>query len=687
MRAKKNPLMLALLAVATLAAAAEETVKERAGDPMPPVAALIREAGQADSDEKCLAALKRLAVRPDLDARMKGDLSRLLVGVSNWTQSRSLYQVERPFRGDPMHDYVRGKDSPLYPLSCYYRGRILLWMVAEAGYMPRYVDEAVKALAVARDAFPDNRTIRMYLGEPIPWKKDLPGAEGAPEWACLQRESLERLADIITWWIDHRMQDDGRYGGGWGDDCEMWRWWVPVLLGFDDPKIVAAQTRFSSALMNLPHMRDGYTSKMSDVEHTAEDSADVITPMMHLAPDDAQWAGRAKRLAELMRTLWTGRNARGQLQFKSTYFTVSGISDDPQQACDTLYHPRAVQPALLLWLRTGDPDLGALFSDWMNTWVEASARAERGKPAGVIPAAIHWPEGHIGGAGPDWWDPRNHSEASLYAWPSPAMGMMCDTLLLTHHMTKDARYLAPIRALAALSLKHLAASGEAGDPAPGSEAWCARQLGSRLAGTLAKYRRLTGDTRFDAVLTHDLPSALTVFDEPDRAKLVAALRNTAEALRVNFEGYTREVRYTDRVLKFPELFRMKGMINTAGIKTPDPVLLYSLATGDPGDMGYFPLNRVRWLTPPRDLAALVTRAEPGCFEAELYHFGADQRPMAAELYGLNPGVYRLTVSHAAKPLGPSTPVTVNGPRARIVFRLPPRLLCTVRVVQELFARR
>lgn len=442
--------MLVSVAAAALAATAAEPAKKRAGGATPPVAALIQAAGQTESDEMCLALLEQLAARTDLDEHLRGDLSRLRVGVSTWTRSKSLCQAERPFRNDPMHEYVRSKESPLYPLSCYFRGRILMWMVAEAGYMARFVEESVKALAVARDAFPNNRIIRMYLGEPIPWKKELAGTEGAPEWACLQRESLERLADIVRWWIDHRMQNDGRYGGGWGDDCEMWRWWVPVLLAFDDPKIVAAQERFSTALMNLSHMRGGYTATMNDVEHTAEDSADVITPMMHLAPDDAQWTGRARRLAELAMTLWTGRNARGQLQFKSTYFTVNKVSGDPRQACDTVYHPRAVQPALLLWLRTGDADLGAFFADWMNTWVDATIRAENGKPAGVIPAAIHWPEGRVGGPGPDWWDSQNHpAETSLYAWPS-AMSMMCDTLLLTHYMTKDARYLEPIRAMAAL---------------------------------------------------------------------------------------------------------------------------------------------------------------------------------------------------------------------------------------------
>jgi hypothetical protein len=135
-------------------------------------------------------------------------------------------------------------------------------------------------------------------------------------------------------------------------------------------------------------------------------------------------------MAELMENLWTGRNERGMLQFKSTYFTAEKVDSNPQRACDTVYHPRAVQPTLLYWQRTADERLTRLFSDWMRTWVDAAARAERGKPAGIIPSAIHWPNGQVGGAGKDWWDPRNHGEYTLYLWPS-AMSMITDTLLLT----------------------------------------------------------------------------------------------------------------------------------------------------------------------------------------------------------------------------------------------------------------
>jgi hypothetical protein len=515
----------------------------------------------------------------------------------------------------------------------------------------------------------------MYLGQAIPPDRVYSAVPGAPEWAAAQRESLERMADIIEWWIDHRMRPNCEFGGGWGDDCEMWRCWVPVLIGFDSPKISEAQGRFSDAMMNQPHMKLGYTIHMSDVEHTAEDSADVITPMMHIDPDNDIWRRRALRLADLAEKLWTGRNERGFLQFKSTYFTAEKIDTDPRRACDTVYHPRTVQPTLLYWQRTGDERLTRLFSAWMDAWVDATARSERGKPAGIIPSAIHWPDGKVGGLGPDWWDPRNHGEYTLYLWPS-AMDMMVHTLLLTYHMTGQEKYLEPIRSMAKARLKYL--REPATDPQAGTEAWCASKLG-RLASVLAKYRFLTGSREFDDLLASDMSPYMRFRMQAKREKLAKVLREEAEALRVNFPGYTSEVRYTDRLLRFPALFQ-KDWLFPDGIDTirlPDPSLLYSCVTGDPGGAGYFPLNAVRWLTPPRDLAALVTDSGRDRFTAELFHFGRERRPMTAELYLLSPGDYALTVAPAGAESAPiaTQSVTVKGPRTRISFELPPHRLC------------
>jgi len=455
---------------------------------------------------------------------------------------------------------------------------------------------------------------------------------------------------------------------------------VPVLIGFDSPKITQAQGRFSKALMSQPHMSKGYTTRMTDVEHTAEDSADAITAMMHLDPDSDLWRKYALGLADYMEKFWTARNERGMLQFKSTYFTAEKIDANPQRACDTVYHPRAVQPALLYWQRTGDERLTRLFCDWMDTWVDAAARSERGKPSGIIPSAIHWPDGRIGGLGPDWWDPRNHGEYTLYLYPS-AMGLMTHTLLLTYHMTGDEKYLAPIRSMADIRLRYLN-SPPREEPAPGSEAWCASMLGG-LASVITKYKFLTGNTDFDKFLAKEMSPYMRFRLAGDSAPLVSALRQNAEALSINFEGYTSEVRYTDRVLRFPSLFSGTDTLAepAVAIETPDASLLYSMATGDPGDAGYFPLNAVRWLTPPRDIAVLVSDSSADSFKAELFNFDANTRKMSAEFYLLDAGKYELTIEAAGMPQR-SYRFEVEGRRTRVGFELPAQKLCRLEITGD-----
>jgi hypothetical protein len=679
--------MQVLIWVFTIAAALAPTT-----NPTPRVAAddtaqFIQRAGDADSEDVRLDLLRQLRRRGGLDERLQKDLDRLIREIERWNNDPALDYFGRQASRTQDYDFEIAPDSPLYPLTYLYRGRMVTWYALESGSVWKILPKKVSFLDVARGyfekaaaAFPENKIARMYLGTPIPAPQEYPAVAGAPEWAVYQREGLERLADVIEWWIDHRMREDGQYGGGWGDDCEMWRWWTPILIGFESPKIDAAQATFSRALMAQPHMRLGYTTRMSDVEHTAEDSGDAITAMMHIDAANPEWNRRALRLAELMETLWTGRNERGFLQFKSTYFTAEKLDLTPARACDTVYHARVVQPALLYWQRTAEPRLTKLFSTWMDTWVDAAARAERGKPAGIIPTAIHWPDGGVGGLDPNWWDPRNHSEYTLYLFPS-AMSMMMDTLLLTHHMTGDPKYLEPIRSMAKIRLDYLNAPPQ-DNPAPGTEAWCAARLGG-IAEVAAKYKLLTGRNDLDALLAREKSPYMRYRLDEERGPLTEAFKENAEALSINFPGYTSEVRYTDRVLRFPTLFAANGIVGRAvpAIRVPNPALLYASVTGDPGTPEYFPMNAVRWLTPPREIAALV-RSDRDSLRAELFHFGAEDRPMGAELYLLKPRAYVLTLavveSGAAKQIHRQE-LIVTGPRARVAFALPARKSCLLRV--------
>lgn len=684
---------------------------------------LISRAGNTEDEKQRYQLLEELRERDDLDPALVPHLDTILPVVDRWANGREKYWVpgDKPLPAEngylcdffayrvwltlpdlvdedspfyPVWKCIRPflelmipvfptpieEDSPLYPVWCLYRGRMLIQQPIQHGMLKdsedlrrEYFDEGRRLLGISAQVFPENRLIRMYLDRAQPWPSVNPPDPNAPTWANLQRESLEKLSEIIHFWIDERQAPDGQFGGGWGDDVEMWRNWVPILIGFEDPKTNAAQELLSSGLFALPRMAGGYTNKMTDVEHTAEDSGDTGTAMMHIDPDNPIWQDRALRIAELMRDLWTGWNDRGLLQFKSTYFTSQEVDPSSQRACDTVYHPRAVQPALLYWQRTEDPELTSLFRAWLDTWVDAAASEERGKPAGILPSAIHWPDGQVGGLGENWWDPENHFESSLYRWPS-AMKMLTNSLLLTSHLTGDDAYLEPIRTMAAIRTAYLEDPPE--DPEPGSAMWSARRMGGILSETLGKYRLLTGDDQFDQLLLADANAYVRYRLTGDEQILIRALEETAGSFRINRAGYTDEVRWTDRVFRFHSNYAN----DYADPPLPKPGLnfLYSSITGDFGNPLYFPMNAVRWKTPPLNIAVLVTDHSTTHLSADLYHFGSNPRSMGAEFYLLDPGEYEWMLMSGSE-LFMEGQIHVNGPRALIDFVLPPRGLCTFRV--------
>jgi len=658
----------------------------------------IARAGNAEDEKVRFRILDTVLDEPAMTGQAHRDLQALLRIVNLW--ANNTYSPPEPRKRAAENGFLCGfftgkvrpdryllprvsTSSPLYPIVCLYRGRMLIHQVIQSGNLrnskslrEKWCGEGRRLLGVAQKAFPENRIIGMYLDQPIQgWPVEIPHDDGAPEWANLQRESIEKLAQIIHWWIDHRQIETGEFGGGWGDDCEMWRWWAPVMIAFDDPKITAAQQRFSEAMFGQAHMKFGYTEHTSDVEHTAEDSKDTITPMLHLQPDNAIWGKRALRIADLAETVWMEENRRGTLQFKSTYFNVHKVDASAQRACDTVWHPGALQPVMLYALRTRDPRLTRLFSRWMDTWVQATAKAERGKPAGVIPSAVHWPEGHAGGVGKLWYRPEIDKQAHLYDWPGNTT-MLTSTLLLAYHLSGNDRYLQPIRSMAEIRRGYLEGDRPK-DPEPGSLAWCASKM-RFMAETYAKYRALTGDTQFDDVLKKEGDGYVRFRLGGGRSVLTKDLLRSTEALRANWPGYTSEVRWTDRVMSFTRNY----LNDYADPPLPKfrPALIYESTTGDMGRGDYLPLNAVRWMTPPKEIAAPVAATASDRFEAELYHFGSEPRAMGAEFYMLQNGKYVLTLGGKGK-IVETREFEVSSPRTNVPFTLPPRVLCQLRVVK------
>ncbi|MES2694803.1 MAG: hypothetical protein V4773_15125, partial [Verrucomicrobiota bacterium] len=676
---------LACLAAATPAHAADS-------------ATVLTAAGNAPTDSARLAQLRELTARSArdpslLDSATRTELDALLPVVAAWVEGRARATADFT-RGSAAHETHRylhdffdkptekfdpvfptppRTSSPLYPLWAFYRGRFLVWCMLEysnIGGVPeqkaRFIAETERCFALARAAFPENAALRIYSGENIPAPHLSPVDDRAPAWANHQRRALEQLHAIIRWWIDERQLPNGEFGGKWGDDVEMWRWWAPVLIGFDDPIVNAAQEKLARGNLARPTLAAGYTSQLTDVEHTAEETADTLTPMLHALGPNPTWDPRIHKLITLANDVWWGENARGRVQFKHLDFNHERLGSDAARAYDTGYHIRVMQPALLLWQRTGDPALGRPLLRWLRTWAEAALGTDNGKPAGIVPSALRWPSGQVGSPTRGWIGPDLGADPmeSIYTWPYFPARAMTAALLQAHIQTGEKIFIDPLLQMAALRRAHL----KAGDPdgEPRSLAWAAHRLPLVINDSLAKWRQLTGDSSFDDLLLADANGYVQRLLGKSDAALATQLGNTARTLSHNWPMFTEEVRYTDRVLTYPQGWPGNNLPRI------EHALLYSTVTGDPGAVETYPLNGVRWHTLPREIAALVTENRRDRFAAELYHFGREPRAFSASLLLLDPGRYTWILTDADGKKLSSGEFALTPTQRQLALTLPPR---------------
>ncbi|HWQ93378.1 MAG TPA: hypothetical protein VN673_17035, partial [Clostridia bacterium] len=173
------------------------------------VADVIQAAGNAEQERQRFDLLKSLSARADLDPALRADLAKLMPVIDDWANGKDHPVVDhsraaengylcrfikaRPEGQGPMYPPALSEGSPLHPIWAFYRGRMLVWQVIQSGPLlgvkqsrDTYYNEAARLLKEANQAFPKNRVIRMYLGEPIPWPKQYEPCAEAPEWANLQ---------------------------------------------------------------------------------------------------------------------------------------------------------------------------------------------------------------------------------------------------------------------------------------------------------------------------------------------------------------------------------------------------------------------------------------------------------------------------------------------------------------------
>lgn len=531
---------------------------------------------------------------------------------------------------DALVEHPEGDAFPLRPRALWLRARLLYWIEVEQ-HLTKDKEAFDRDIAELRRRHPRDELVAMYAGEKIPDRSDaarFTPLAGAPAWSAAQFEALQRLRSVAHYWIDERQSPNGELGGKPDDDVETLRWW-PTLMFSGDRKVIAAFGRMADGVWFSRHIHRGYSREPRDVEHSAEFVADTV-PLMAFLHRDAEWIGRLAWSHAHMRDLWTGRNAHGDLQFKSAWIGATSILSDPPRNRDLAMNTRATKAVRYFATLRPDPAADALLLDWSRTWAAAAARTDKGKPPGLFPASLRWPDAAFNGDEPTWY--RANMFWRYFDWRGD--GMLYDQLLHSWTRSGDAALLAPMRATLALLQAWPDPAKRAAAP-EGSAGWAADRLFQRpdFWSVVAQWRLETGDGEFDAFLrVHGPPYLryrLTGKIEPLSEGLT---RGLLDHLRTNTPMRTTEVLFTDRI----HVSRDVGNCDATD-------LVVAMLTGNHAPESMSPYYHVAWDEAPPEFTALVGRAGPRALAADLFLHRKDNASLTARLFRLTPGRYRVTL--------------------------------------------
>lgn len=637
-------------------------------------------AGHIDTpDEKRIelleASLKRLEAmdKSSVSVRERTEIDRRVLTALKYMRMWSYSQAEQQ---TGINGYKRywgayeccnpvALEDPLYPLSLLLKMRVSYWNGREGGWKHCY-DLAREHAAALKEFAPAHPLVRMYLGESVPEPyQALPVPPDAPRWAVLQREALARLRKVIHYWVEHRQAENGELGGGWGDDVEILRSWVPLVLATNDEVARTGAKKIADGVYASGEIEHGYSKGIGDVEHAAEPVSDTQPLMMATQFGDPAYFEHCLETMRCMRDVWTARNKKGNLHFKSHYYSATKTVDDPPRSADVPLNGRAVKPGIWVLWYSDHPAVRELLAEWSLGWVAAAESTDGNKPAGIIPGSVSFPDGRIGGYADHWWQTKEYDDLDAMGYTATLYHVM---LAAWAHSNND-RLLAPMfEALQAI--RAWRKSTDKG-PAPGTLEWVGQIHDSpKFFDVVEKWRLISGDERFDDLIIQN-PTAVTRFRlTGETSQLERELQSIIDGLSRNLPMITTEVLFTDRV------------------SIPGSTVLASMLTGSAGEPTYYPLHAVTWDGIGDDVAAFVTAADTEFLAAMLYAFGESECKVKLRLWRLEPGRYYAALdedSPAERPLVTYT-FYVREKGAPLTLELPPRRLLRLSIARRYSAR-
>ncbi|MCG8528920.1 MAG: hypothetical protein MI748_21260 [Opitutales bacterium] len=521
---------------------------------------------------------------------------------------------------------------PIFDRVDWLRTRLLYWVWLEQRRANDWIEfeRSIKSLV---KRFPEHELVRMYSGELIPnVPLELPDTySDAPPWAKNQYKALQRLREVAYYWIHERQISNGEMGGKPDDDVEMLRWWR--ILAFAGDKIVKeGYEKLANGMWFSGRVKDGYSLAPRDVEHSAEPIADTA-PDMALMASDPLFVDRLVPSYQHMKNLWTDYNDRGFRQFKSAWIGSQNILETPPRNRDVSMNSRAVKALRYLYFLEPESELKKILLEWGDCWLDAAMREDKGKPKGLFPASLRFPDASFNGNEPTWYE--SNMFWHYFEWTGDAR--LYDHLLFCYRISGDPKYLEPMRMTLKLIQERVFQTSEIDDSKliPGSEMWAANLLAntSDFWSVAEQWRIVEGDPEYDEHLMEHGSSFLKYWITKDTEPLANGIEEVIlSKLDYNLPMRTTEVLFTDRV-----------HVTQRGDYKDSAELLASMLTGSTVNNGTSPYMSHIWLEAPEGFTSLIDDFEPQKRSAWIFLHQDEAAEVKARVFQLPQGRYDINV--------------------------------------------
>ncbi len=513
------------------------------------------------------------------------------------------------------------KGNPFYHKAKLYKARYIFWdgMEGASGERKNQAHDMMREL---HTIWPDNRVLNEYVGEPVPWGEELNAdTENHPAWAAYLREAYAREVAIMERFVDARQAPNGEFGGGWGDDVEMMRKWVPIAaISTCAEKVRRGIDNLTEGIHQYMAPR-GYSEGIADVEHSAEPTADVYPTMLVLRHGDPRYYEMNLQTCKIIKDVMMGIDANGYPRAKAVEIGARGANTKQMSGGgDTGYHARAMKHFYYAaWY--GNDEALDWYVRWAKGWGHTILIDEPNKPAGVAPGTIWYPSGsYYPPNGELWFSDKAENYYGVMGLPI----MIHQSLLAAYMLAPDRELLHPVQ-----RMLDLATSGPlyVDGHEPPSREWALASLAHQASSNVTSlYRTLTGERVYDEYTRRFGTPPQQYQISQDLSAYLDSFETAAKSLRHNLWYYTTEVLSTDR-LHLPSVEAVWGAYSGA---------VSTFVDAEAPTMG------VTYETPDANFAAIVTENSETRLRLWIYTFWDEPQEITLNLWRLTPGDYLVT---------------------------------------------